>query len=389
MTNDQKKRKLSTEDRKRFINLRRIFNKPVIGVTGYLGKSSTLEMLSTVFSTQGKVLKNNKGYGNWENNIKTLNRLSSDYEYALFEFDYQRGNNFAEILRLIKPTIGIVTNIGDAHLNYLGTMMRVALEKSEVVKYLARDGLAILNKDDELSSALADYITTKNVIKYGLSHNCDYFASDIHQLGPAGIEFTLNGKMKISLPLYSTMDVYNFLATCAAAENLGFELDVIVDIFNTRFKMVKGRGVLHRIGDYYVLDESYLATPRSVSKAVRSLISFKAYTKKLIFIVGDMVDAGVNVEDQHLNMGYFLSALPIDHLITVGEYGKYIAQGASLIQSKKKRIHNVRNISEILNLIEDIVGNKAAISVKGVGSVAVHRIVKALEEKTKIYAAQV
>ena len=126
-------RKLSMEDRKRYLQLRRSFPKPVIGVTGNLGKTSTIEMLNTLLAHTGKVLKNSRGHGNWKNNINLLERLSPEYDYAIFEFDYQRGNHFGEILRLIKPTIGIVTNIGDAHLNYLGTMMQVTLEKSAVV----------------------------------------------------------------------------------------------------------------------------------------------------------------------------------------------------------------------------------------------------------------
>ena len=376
------KRKLSGAERRKYVTLRRQFRKPVIGITGNLGKTTTQEMLKTILEARGKVLRNRQGFGTWSNNIKTLDKLSAEYDYAIFEFDYQRGDNFAEILRLIKPTIGIVTNIGEAHLSYLSTMMKVALRKSEVVKYLARGGLAILNKDDELSSALADYIPTKNIIKYGLSHSCDYFASDIKQVGPAGIEFKLNGKEPVSLPLYSTMDVYSFLAATAAAVNIGFELDEILHVFRKNFVMPAGRGRLHKVGRYYVLDESYIATPRSLSKAARSLIGFKAYTKKLILVVGDMSNAGVNVEDQHLNMGYFLSALPIDHLITVGEYASYIGQGASLIRSRKKKIHPVQTINDVLSILDTILDDEAVISLKGVGSVAVHRIVKYLHTRS-------
>jgi len=375
------KRKLTSEERKKYIKLRRNFNKPVIGITGHLGKTSTLEMLRSILESRGKVLRNSHGHGNWQNNINTLNKLSNDYEYALFEFDYQRGNNFAEILRLIKPTIGIVTNIGDAHLNYLGGMMKVALEKSEVVKYLARDGLAILNKDDELSSALEEYISTKNVIKYGLSKTCDFYADEIEHLGPAGIKFRLNGGFDFFLPIFSPMDVYYFLAATAAAVNLGFTIEEIFEVINKKFHPPKGRGRLYQINKYFILDESYPATPRSLSKAARSLIGFKAYTKKLILIIGDMSGAGVNVEDQHLNMGYFLSALPIDHLITVGEYAKYIGQGASLIKSKEKKIDAVNNIDEIIDLLDKTVGDEAVISVKGIGFIAVHRIMKFLQNR--------
>jgi len=381
----QTKRKLNIEDSKKYIGLRRQFSNPVIGITGNLGKTSTLTMVATILESRGKVLKNNRGHGNWKNNINLLEKLSPDYNYALFEFDYQRGNHFSEILRLIKPTIGIVTNIGDAHLNYLGNVMRVVLEKSALVKYLARDGLAILNQDDELSSNLVEYIATKNIIKFGLSENADYYATDIQQLGPEGTVMKINGKHKVRLPIYSIQDVYNFLAATACTRNLGFSLPEIMDIFNDSFQLAAGHGRLHKIGKRYLLDESYIGTPRSVSKAARSLIGFRPYSDNLVFIVGDMSGAGVKVEDQHLNMGYFLSALPIKYIITIGEYAKYIARGASLIQANKKKIYSVNTIDEVLDILNKDLNTKAVVSVKGVGRVAAHRLLKFLNQQETVF----
>lgn len=374
-------KKLNLDDRKKYISLRRRYHEPVVGITGNLGKTSTLDMIRTIMESRGKVIYNKRKYGSWNNNLNLLEKLNSEYDYALFEFDYKRGDNFAEILRLIKPTIGIVTNIGDAHLNYLKDAIRIAMEKSALVKYLARDGLAILNKDDELSMTLAESISTGNIITFGLNQNADYYATDIQQLGPKGISFKLNGKYSLQLPMYSIQDVYNFLAATACAQNLGFHLTEIIDIFNTGFQMASGHGRLHKIGNYYLLDESDTATPRSLSKAARSLIGFKSYTDDLVFIVSDMTNAGVNVEDQHLNMGYFLSALPIKLLITIGEYSKLIANGASLIKAHNKKIYAVNTIDEVLDILKTNLNNKAVLSLKGVGKVATHRVLKYLTDK--------
>ena len=376
------KRKLSTEESKKYIALRRNFPKPVIGVTGNLGKTSTLEMIRTILAESGNVLKNSRGYGGWKNNINTLENLGPEYDYALFEFDYQRGNRFSEILRLIKPSIGIVTNIGDTHLNYLGKMLQVALEKSAVVKYLAAGGLAILNKDDELSSSLAKYISTKNITTFGLSDAADYFATDISQLGPEGISFKINGTHFAKLPFYSIQDVYNFLAATACACSLGFEIDTIVDIFQNKFQLPSGHGRLRRFGEYYFLDESYMATPQSLSKAARALTGFQSYTKDLVLIIGDMSGTGVNVEEQHLNMGYFLSALPINTIITVGENAKLLAKGASLIKVTNKQVFTVNTVDDVLQVLEKHLPGKAVLGLKGVGSVAAHRISRFLEQRT-------
>lgn len=376
-----KERKLDNSTRKKYIALRRNFDKPVIGITGMIGKTSVIEMLSTILSTRGRLLNHKQGTGNWTNNIHSLEELDSSYNYAIFEFDYNRGNDFAELLRLIKPNIGIVTNIGDAHLSYLGNMIKIALEKSAVVKYLARDGVAILNKDDELSSALSDYIATKNIVKYGLSNGAHFQATEIEFKGPEGISFKLNGKTKIRLPIYSIQDVYNTLAGIACARNLDFSIDEIVDIIQERFELPKGRGRITEIAGNYILDESYISTPRSLSKAARTLIGFKPYVKKVALIVGDMVGGGVNTEEQHLNMGYFLSALPIDCLITVGEYARFLGKGASLITTDSKHICHANSVDEILSIIDENLTETAAISVKGIGSAALHRIQKKMEER--------
>ncbi|MEE9118315.1 MAG: Mur ligase family protein [Calditrichia bacterium] len=375
------RRRLDLEERKKLISIRRKFKSPVIGVTGNVGKTTTIKMIKTVLDKNGRVLKHHHGHGNWENNLNILRKLSSDYDYAIFEFDFHRGESFAEILRLIKPNIGLVTNIGDAHLSYIGGMVDIALQRSEVVKYLARDGTAILNKDDELSSAVGKYISTKNILKFGLSQNAEYFACGIKHLGPKGTSFKLNNKYNVTIPIYSISDVYNFLSASASLVTLGFSIEEILDIFQTDYELPAGRGKLYNLNGFYLIDESYEATPRSVAKAARAMIGFKPYTDKLIYILGDMTEYGPNVEEHHLNMGYFLSALPIDCLITVGNYAEYIGRGVSLIKSKEKMVFTCNSINEILKTLDTVLTDKAAITVQGIGQVALRRILKYLGKK--------
>lgn len=371
-------RRLSSAERRKFLNLRRSFKSPVIGITGNIGKTSTLEMIRTVLEVDGSVLMNRHGYGNWNNNIKTLEKLSTDYDFALFEFDFNRGNYFGEILRFIKPNIGIITNMGDAHLSYLGSVMESAMQKSAVLKYLARGGTAILNKDDEISSALSQRLSMEKIVKFGLSRNADYYATDIEQLGPHGAHFKLNNKYPVMIPIYSLADIYNFLAAVAALVNLGYQLTSVLDIFQNHFQLPAGRGKLYKIDQKYILDESYIATPRAVAKSTRSLVSFKAYVDKLVLVIGDMQELGTNVEEQHLNMGYFVSALPIDHVITVGHYADLVGKGVSLIQNTGKTVVNCNSVDDILNALDRLKLNKAAITVQGIGQVGLRRILKHL-----------
>lgn len=379
MENDNQTQ-LTLDEKKELVKARREFQGNVIGIAGYLGKSTLIAMLETVLGAHGKVLKTGGRSGNWLNNKKTLGKLTNKYQYAIFEFDYQRGKNFAGLLRLIKPGIGVITNIGDAHLSYLKNAMRLALKKSEVVKYVARNGVAILNQDDDMSSALASYVSTARIVKFGFNHNANFFASQIKQNGPNGIELLLNNEREISLPIYSVSNVYNFLACLAVCDNLGIGTDEVVIRLQEDFILPEGRGNLDRINDINLIDESYSGTSRSVSKAARTLVGFGPHSTKTVFIVGDMADLGVNVEDRHLNMGYFLSALSIDYIITLGHYSKFIAQGLNLIPSSSKEIISVDNVEELLNTLKKILQPGMTLSVKGVGKIVFHRI-KSLIEK--------
>lgn len=374
-------RRIGLEERKKLVSIRRKFKSPVIGVTGNVGKTTSIEMIKTVLEKNGRVLKHDQGHGSWDNNLKTLQELSEEFDYAIFEFDFHRGQNFAEILRLIKPNVGLVTNIGDAHLSYIGGMIDIALQRSEVVKFLARDGTAILNKDDELSSAVSKFITTNNILKFGLSQDAEYFASDIKNLGPQGTSFKINKTYDVTMPIYSISDVYNSLSAIASLVALGFKVEEVVDVFQNDYQLPAGRGQLHHQNDFYLIDESYEATTRSVAKASRAMIGFKPYTDKLIYILGDMTEYGPNIEEHHLNMGYFLSALPIDCLITVGNYAEYIGRGFSMISHKEKMVFPCNSINDILKTLDNVLTDKATITVQGIGQVALHRILKYLGKK--------
>ncbi len=371
---DQNSRQLDRAKKKELLKIRRNYTNPVLGITGYLGKTTLIEMLSVVLESRGKVLKTHSGSGSWENNLATINRLDNQFDYSIFEFDYQLGKNFAGLLRLLKPNIAVITNIGDSHLSYLKDAMQLALQKSEVVKYLARNGVAILNQDDEMSSSLSQFIITPNVYKYGLNQNADFFASDIEMLGPNGIRFKLNGEKEIELPMYSVFNVYSFLACAATCTNLNIPIEDIVKSIKEKFTLPKGRGNLHKINNIYLLDESYSGTSRSVSKAARTLVGFGPHVEKTVLILGDMTEQGVKIEDRHLNMGHFLSALPIDYLITLGHYAEYIAKGASLIKSESKKIISVKNVEELMTTLQKIMIPNMAVSVKGLGNVVFHRV---------------
>ena len=219
----------------------------------------------------------------------------------------------------------------------------------------------------------AQKISNQKISRFGISQTAEFFATEIHQLGPLGTKFKLNNKYDVQIPIYSLGDIYNFLAAVSALVALEFEIYDIIDIFQTEFQLPAGRGKLYKQGDHYT------ATPRALAKTTRSLVSFKSYVDNLVLIIGDMEESGPNIEEQHLNMGYFISALPIDHVITVGHYADYIGKGVSLIQNTGKSIVNCNSVNDILKTLDKLNLGKSAITVQGIGQVGLRRINKHLE----------
>ncbi len=364
---------LLVSEKKHLQTIRDSYTNPVIGITGNLGKTTTLSMIEAILSSKGKVLRHSNGSGDVRNNLRTFKKLNMEYNYALFELDYLRGKHFIDLFHLIRPNIGIVTNLGDAHLNYLDQMIKITLEKTSLLNYLEDDGIAILNKDDELSYKIAQSLNTQQIIFFGLNQHADFFATKIEQSGPMGMKFHLNNRFQLQLPIYSIQDLYNFLAAIACVSHLGFSLDEIVEILQTRFIMPAGRGRVMHVGNHYIIDESYMGTPRSLSKAARVLTTFAPYSQQLVLVVGDMANTGLNVEQQHLNMGYFLSALPINLLITVGEYARFIREGFNMIKSQQKLSFSVNTINEVMSVFDEHLKDQGTVAVKGLGNVAMHR----------------
>jgi UDP-N-acetylmuramoyl-tripeptide--D-alanyl-D-alanine ligase len=219
----------------------------------------------------------------------------------------------------------------------------------ELIRQLSSEGFAVLNIDDDLVSGMESFSPTRRVIKFGFNNSAHFFASDIKYLGPEGIEFTVNNYYKFNLPVYSSTSISNALAAIAVARILNFDFEEIVSALRENFRLEKGRGDLISLQDLFILNHTYNATINSVTKACESLVQFRKFSQKSILILGDIENLGPNVKDIHLNLGFYLSALPIDIVITVGEHAKLVGEGIKKINHNDKRIHHCTKVEKLAN----------------------------------------
>lgn len=321
---------------KKIKEFRRGFNIPLVGIAGADGKSTTKGMLSAILSQRGPVLETPLFCDSASVISSTLLQLKKEHQFGLIELGIVNPQQFKLAVELTEPHIAVITNIGEARLARLGDKYLLADAKVELVRQLKADDYAILNIDDELVSGMGSFASTQRIIKFGFNQAAHFFASDLQYLGPDGIQFTVNNYYQFHLAVYGSTAVSNALAAIAVSRVLGFEFDEINKGLRENFQMIPGRGNLINLGDIYILDHTYNATVNAVSKACDSLVQFKKYSHQLMLVLGSLDEVSPSMKDIHLNIGYYISALPIDIIITVGESAKFIAQGIRKINHNKK-----------------------------------------------------
>ncbi len=328
------------------INLRKIreyrknFEIPVIGIAGTYGKSTTKGMLSAILSQRGPVLETPLDCDTASVVSSTLLQLHKNHRYGLIELGIINQQQFKLAVALAQPTIGVVTNIGEAHMAKLGNKYFIADAKLELIRQLKSEDFAILNIDDDLVSSMDTFSGTQRIIKFGFNGAAHFFATEINHHGPHGIEFMVNNYYKFDLPVYSSTAVSNALAAIAVSRVLNFEFEEISKGLKEKFQLISGRGNLIQSGEVFILDYTYNATVNSVSKACESLVQFKNFSKNLILVVGSLEELGKTTQDVHMKIGYYISALPIDMIVTVGKDAELIGKGIRRINHNKKIIEH-------------------------------------------------
>ena len=301
---------------------RRTLDIPVIGITGSVGKTSTKEMVASVLSQKYNVLKTP---GNFNNEIGlplTIFMIGEEHEIAILEMGM---NHFGEMHRLSKiarPTHCLFTNIGVAHIEFLGSRDGILQAKSEMLDYASEDARIIVNGDDD------KLITMKGkAFLYGQSSDYDVYADELKNLGLEGTRCRIHHGEKtvdVTVPLPGVHSVYNALAGASMGFLFGLSEKEIKDGIEAA-RAMKGRGEIIHTSHYTILNECYNANPVSMC-ATLDVLEY-ANTRK-VAILGDMGELGENTPAMHRQVGEYLGKLHVDLLITIGSFSEDIHKAA-------------------------------------------------------------
>ena len=303
----------------------------IFAITGSNGKTSTKDLLAACLGAKYKVVKTQ---GNFNNEIglpKTLLSIQPDTDIAVVEMGMRGLGQIAELCRIAEPDSGLITNVGETHMELLGSMENIGKAKSEIVVDLPNDGFAVLNGDNEYVLAAAGK-TKAQVVYFGLGENCDYRGSDI-VTSALGTTFTCTEKksgksVSVRLQLIGEHNVYNALSAIAGAACYGVPLEDSAKALATA-RLTGSRQEIIYIGDITFINDAYNASPASMEAALKTLAEAKKAAHgavRTIAVLADMLELGTISEDAHRRVGRWAVENGVDYVLTYGPEAAYISE---------------------------------------------------------------
>lgn len=307
---------------------KKLFPIPFIAVTGSVGKTTTKDMTAAVLGARFCV---HKTEGNFNNDIGvplTLLRLEAQHEVCVVELGMDHAGEIDNLARLVEPDMALITNIGDAHIENLGSRENIFKAKCEIFPHLKRDGLAVLNGDDPLLAALEGTLAQRTVF-VGEGEGLDYTARDLSSDG-AGHLFcrvkTPRSQFEANIPALGSHMIYPTLMAAAVAEALGMAPDEIIRGIGAFLPTKMRMNIVRCKGDIVILNDAYNANPQSMRAAAAVLGD--AQGRRKVAVVGDMKELGPGSEQFHRAVGGYFAQSGADRLIAIGELARFMAEGA-------------------------------------------------------------
>lgn len=300
----------------------------VIAITGSTGKTSTKNLLVGALSMESKVHVSPANYNNEIGVPLTIIKAPPEVDFMVLEFGMRGIGQIKKLAELAAPDIGVITNVGEAHLGLLGSREKIAAAKAELLEALPPSGVAIINADDEFAPRMMS-VCRAAVLTFGLSERADFRATDVHldeEARPTFVLRTPTGVCEIVLRLSGRHSVLNALAAAAAATAAGASLEAVRrGLAQVESPPMRLRTV--RIGDIRMIDDCYNANPASVMVALATLGEMRVAGRR-VAILGDMAELGDYAREGHLRVGAAVVATDVDLLIGVGTLAKRVLEGA-------------------------------------------------------------
>ena len=354
----------------------------VVGVTGSSGKTSTKDLIAQVLEPMGPTVAPPGSFNNELGHPWTVLRAGHDTRHLVLELSARGPGHIRALCETAPPRIGVVLNVGTAHLGEFGSREGIARTKGELPEALPADGVAVLNADDPLVAGMAER-TKARVVLVGESEAADIRATDVELDDHARATFTLvtaHGQRRVTLGLHGAHHVGNALSAAAVALELGASLDDVAERLGGARRLSERRmEVSTRADGVTIVNDSYNANPESVAAALRTLARMADGGQRRTWaVLGVMAELGDSGAEEHERIGRLAMRLDIDRLIAVDEQAGGIQHGARLEGFKGEEPVLVPDVDAAVALLDAELRPGDVVLVKASKVAALWRVADAL-----------
>ncbi|MDA8369928.1 MAG: UDP-N-acetylmuramoyl-tripeptide--D-alanyl-D-alanine ligase [Nocardiopsaceae bacterium] len=355
----------------------------IIAVTGSSGKTTTKDLLAQVLGRLGPTIAPTGSFNNEIGHPLTVLRADADTRFIALEVAARGLGHIAHLCSVAPPRIGIVLNVGSAHMGEFGSREAIAQAKGELVAALPdadAGGVAVLNADDDAVIGMAER-TRARVVSYGLAEDADVRARDVGLDGSGRATFTLEiaGRSAgVRLALVGVHQVHNALAVAAAATELGMGIDAIAAALSEAGPVSRWRMEVTELnGGITVVNDAYNANPESMEAALRTLEAL-AGQRRSFAVLGHMAELGGRSRAEHEDIGRLAAATGVETIIAVGEEAAPIADGARSVQAWQGEVIRVFDAAEAAAALQGRLRPTDVVMVKGSRVAGLEQVVEQL-----------
>ena len=319
---------------------RQKFQIPVIAITGSNGKTTTKDMTASVLSAKFPVLKTQANFNNEIGLPYTLLQLNEMHQAAVVEIGMRGLHQISALAPFAAPTIGIVTNVGETHIELLGSIENIAKAKAELVEAIPAGGTVILNNDNPYTAAMKDKAAAGvRIITFGIDNDSDIKADELVSNDNSTTFKCRLGRegqvCQLTIPMLGRHNVANALAAVAAGYYLGLSGEEIARGLS-ELKMTGMRFECRQMGKYNIINDAYNASPMSMKAALVTLHELTAAKhKRSVAVLGDMLELGHVAVSAHRRVGQQAAEAGVACLVALGDMGREIAAGAKAAGMKQ------------------------------------------------------
>lgn len=359
------------------------FHMKKIAVTGSVGKTTTRDMIYSVLSRKYRTGTCKANMNSETGMPLMLLSFTSDMEAAVIEMGMDAPGQIRRLAEIAEPDIAVITKIGISHIERLGSRENIFKAKMEIAERLGKDSVLVINSDDDMLSTIDESKVPYRIVRAGTGKDAEYRVSEIEDLGDKGVRFNLTteaGTMPIRLSIPGAHNAINAALAAAVCVEAGVSVtDIPAGL--AAAEVTGNRLRIDTSGRVKIIDDSYNAAPESMMSAINTLM--KSEGKRKVAVLGGMNELGCESEKFHREVGEYAAKAGVSLLITIGEKGKQISNGALEFKGGKTRTVNFDTKEDVYPHIREYLNDGDTVLVKASRTIELEKLAAEIEKEFK------